>query len=414
MKRAYLFISITSAALIVLFIIQINWIWRTAEIKENLFNEKANLVLAKTTEAIGDDEETCRKIVASFGEDEEESIPRVGKHETEKIDSLFNHYMKVYNIQIDYTFVLSKTRPVLLASNGAFTNTIFNGQIGREEESTLELQLIFPDKKQFILAEMGPMFITSVSLIIIVLLLFWRTAIALANEKRISAQTSDFLNNMTHEFKTPLTNIGLAAKMMKRETEAVQSEKLKNYQEIILSEKDKLGAHVEQVLGIAALERGELLFQKETLNLHELLEVVGQSMRIQVEEEGMIGLNLEASNALIEGDRVHLSNAISNLIDNGIKYSNGKPELTITTFNKENHLFCIVADKGIGIDKKYLDQVFDKFYRIQKGDIHNVKGFGLGLSYVKKIVELHQGTIRLESESEKGKGTNVIIQLPNA
>ena len=403
LTRTHIFIATSSVALLLVLIIQVNWIFETAKSKEDLFNEKANIVLARTTEALNADKETCRNLETC-----------VGKKETHKIDSLFRHYMKFYNFKIAYSFEVVKPnafvpKNIYPAEPGCYKQSLDEVSI----KNKWELKLIFPAKKQFIIAEMGTMFVASVLLIIIVLVLFWRTVLLLVKEKQLSEHTTDFLNNMTHEFKTPLTNIALAGKMIIKDLTTKQSDKVKHYSEIILEENEKLRLQVEQVLSMTALERGEIPLLKIELDFNALISDCVKSISVQVEnKQGHLKLNLHADKSIIMGDKTHLSNALQNLIDNAIKYSKEKPELLIKTYNKGENIVVTIADKGIGIEKEYQQKVFDKFFRVPTGDVHDVKGFGLGLAYVKKIIELHKGTIELESE--KGKGTIFTITLPNA
>jgi two-component system, OmpR family, phosphate regulon sensor histidine kinase PhoR len=411
LNRTYLFIAISSLALIIVLVIQVNWIFETARIKEEFFNEKANMVLARTTEALLADKQACRNMEVC-----------VENNEIRKIDSLFTHFMKFYNFHIDYSFeVVSPMASADTNGNGfsdAFCPPDQNGCYKKSldevtDRNGLELKLIFPEKKQFIIAEMGTMFITSVLLILVVLVLFWRTTLSLLKEKRISEHTTDFLNNMTHEFKTPLTNIALAGKMIIKDPTAKQGDKIKHYSGIILEENEKLRLQVEQVLSMTALERGEIPLQKTELDLHALIHDSLKCISIQIEnKQGTLNLKTDAVNCVVMADKTHLTNALCNLIDNAIKYSSGKPELSIHTFNTDQNIIVVVSDNGIGIEKEYHKKVFDKFFRVPTGTLHDVKGFGLGLAYVKKIVELHGGTI--EIQSEKGRGTIFTITLSNA
>ena len=411
-SRTKIFILISSISLIILLVIQVNWILHTAKIKEDLFNEKANMVLSKTTEAIRSDEQACKEIGACAVENDEGVAAKLGKNEIHKIDSLFKYYMKFYNFYIDYTFEVVKPK-VKSNNETSFSNNIFNKPLQNlAGNNGVELKLIFPEKKQFIMAEMGTLFITSVILILVVFVLFWRTILSLLKEKKIWEHTTDFLNNMTHEFKTPLTNIALASKMLMKDSTNKQPDKIKHYSEIILEENEKLNLQIEQVLSMTALERGEIPLQKIELDFHQLINDTLKCIGIQIEnQQGNIKLNLLAEIFVIKGDKTHLTNALCNLIDNAIKYAKEKPDITIHTYNRGKFLLMEVSDNGIGIEKKYQKKVFDKFFRIPTGDIHNVKGFGLGLAYVKKIVEIHQGII--EIKSEPNKGTIFTISLPN-
>jgi two-component system phosphate regulon sensor histidine kinase PhoR len=378
-----------------------------------LFNEKANMVLSRTTEALRSDKETCMKIGAcAESGGASESTVQLGQDEVHKIDSLFRHYMKFYNFHIEYSFVVTKPGTLATINESGFTKSSYNKPLedagGKHD---VELKLIFPEKKQFIMAEMGTLFITSVILILVVLVLFWRTILSLIKEKKISEHTTEFLNNMTHEFKTPLTNIALAGKMILKDSEIQHGDKIKHYSGIILEENEKLRLQVEQVLSMTALERGEIPLLKTKQDFHGLINDAVKHIRIQIENnQGNIQLNLNAERYMVTGDRTHLTNALCNLIDNAIKYSRGKPMITIQTANTGQRLIVVVSDEGIGIENEYHDQVFDKFFRVPTGDVHDVKGFGLGLAYIKKIVELHEGTIELKSV--KGMGTSFTLTFP--
>ncbi len=407
LNRTYLFILISSLALLIVLIIQVNWILDAAKTKEILFSEKATLVLSKTAEALAADTVTRKKLEVC-----------VGNNERKKVDSLFNHYMKLYNIQIAYYFDVKPGAPVSNKNTSVslgFSPTPTEGcyqQCITEDSGTkgLELKLVFPDQEQFIMEEMGIPFISSVLLILVVGILFWRTAVSLMKEKELSEHTTDFLNNMTHEFKTPLTNIALAGKMMLKEPNIKQEEKIKHYSGIILEENEKLRQQVEQVLSMTALERGEIPLQKTELDLHQLIKDSLKCIGVQIENtQGEIRLDLKAENFVVMGDKTHITNALCNLVDNAIKYSGEKPELHIQTHNDGDKFVITISDKGIGIDSTYQDKVFEKFFRVPTGNVHDVKGFGLGLAYVKKIIELHGGSIHLQSE--KGEGTTFTIAL---
>ena len=421
--RTYIFVTLSSIALLLVLAIQVNYLLNTAQIKEQLFNEKANMVLDRTALALSNDTATIKNFSLMGSE-----------NETKKIDSLFNHFLKIYNFHIDYYFELktisaanslqipnvsSKSeKPVEDLKIGTIKNT-------NEEEAgcyqtclpaegggdKMELKLVLPDKAQFIRAEMGVPFITSVLLILLVLVMSWRTIMSLLKEKKISEHTTDFLNNMTHEFKTPLTNIALAGRMMLRENNVAREEKIKHYSGIILEENDKLRLQVEQVLSMTALERGEIPLQKKELDLHELISHSLKCMGLQIEHnDGNVNIQLDAEHFEIMGDKNHLTNSLCNLVDNAIKYSGNKLELSVRTYNAGTNLVVIVSDKGIGIDKEYQKKVFEKFFRVPTGDIHDVKGFGLGLAYVQKIIQMHDGNIELQSK--KGEGTTFTITLP--
>ncbi len=410
--RTRLFIVLSSIALLVLLIIQVNWILQTARIKEALFNEKAKMILSRTTEFLASDKQTFGDIKACVENDStSNAAAKLGEKEKHKIDSVFTYYMKLYNFPIDYTFEVVKPAIHNSTYQPGFKNYTYNTPF-QEMTGTnrIELKLILPEKKKYILAEMGTLFITSILLIFVVLILFWRTTHSLLKEKKIAENTTEFLNNMTHEFKTPLTNIALAGKMIIKEPMLNREEKIKHYTGIILEENEKLGFQVEQVLSMAALERDEIPLQIKELDFHQLINEVIRRISIQIEQkQGNLQVDLNAEKFVVLGDKIHLANAICNLIDNAIKYSTTKPELFIQTINNGKHLCVLVSDKGIGIEKEFQKKVFDKYFRVPTGNLHNVKGFGLGLAYFKKIIVLHKGTIRLESEINRGSVFTIVL-----
>lgn len=414
LNRTYFFIGVSSLALIIVLIIQVNWMCETAAVKETIFNEKANMVLSKTAEALAKDSTIIKNLKLS-----------VGFNEKRKVDSLLNYFMKVYHIQIEYSFSIKPFVPTFkndftlpnhlkMNQGGCYQTCVTETYTknGMMPKNGIDLQLVFPDKDEFIMAEMGIPFISSVLLIVIVLITFWQTALSLMKEKQISEYTADFLNNMTHEFKTPLTNIALAGKLMIKDVNIKHEDKIKHYLGIILEENEKLSGQIEQVLSIITLERGEIPLRKTDIDIHQLIHECLKSMSMQIEnEQGRVILKLEAKQVMINGDKMHLTNALCNLFDNAIKYSSEVPVLMIQTFNKNGTLILSVSDNGIGIEQKYHEKVFEKFFRVPTGDLHDVKGFGMGLTYIKNIIELHGGSVELQSEIKKG--TAFIIRLPH-
>jgi len=410
-NRTYIFIAVSSLALAALLFIQVSWIVKTAKIKEELFSEKANMVLSATAKELCSDKETCENMGnCCYSDSGRDCKLQLGKDEIHKIDSLLKKFMSLYNFHIDYSFEVIK-QGMAPEDGKNLPGNIFKTRLEEVAiQNGLELKLIFPEKRQFIIAEMGPLFIVSVLFILVVLILFWSATLSLLREKKISEQTNEFLKNMTHEFKTPLTNISLAGKMILKEP-ALANDKVKHYGGIILSENEKLRQQVEQVLGMAALERGEIPLLRTKTDLHEIISRVLVCMAVQVEPgRDSIKQELRAEKSFIWGDRNHLANAFTNLVDNAIKYAKGVPEITISSYNQENFIIVQVADRGIGIESKHIKSIFNKYFRVPTGDVHDVKGFGLGLAYVKKIIDLHGGGITVESE--KGKGTVFILKLP--
>lgn len=245
----------------------------------------------------------------------------------------------------------------------------------------------------------------------LILAFFAFTISIIIRQKRLSEVKTDFINNMTHELKTPISTIGLSSEMLLSGDFSNDSERLKRYAGLIYKENKRLEHQVERVLNIAKLNKNELSLKKTTLHLHELIEEAADSFRFnQLQSGGEIRLELNASPDEINGDQVHITNVFFNLIDNAVKYSKEKPDVFVSSANDKKGVLIAIGDKGIGIKKEDIKQIFDKFYRVSTGNVHDVKGFGLGLYYVKLVIEAHGGTIHVKSQI--GEGTTFTIWLP--
>lgn len=267
----------------------------------------------------------------------------------------------------------------------------------------------FPEKQSYLLSQMS-IWLFSSSILLVVIIFFAYTLWVILKQKRLSEIKNDFINNMTHEFKTPISTISSSAELLKTGNLDADAEKRLRYYQIIADESNRLKLQVEKVLQMAQFEKSEIDLNLNSCDLHELINQATGSLSFLLEQkEGKLNLKLDAQGSILKVDELHFTNIIRNLLDNAIKYCRQKPEITITTQDSDNGITILVRDNGIGIDTKQQKQVFDKFYRVPTGNVHNVKGFGLGLYYVKTLVEAHQGTIRIESNSE---GSTFIIILP--
>jgi len=274
------------------------------------------------------------------------------------------------------------------------------------------LFVYFPEEKQYLIGRVWPMIGISIFLIVIIIISFSYTFIISNRQRKLSELKTDFINNMTHEFKTPISTISLACEALNDKDIQKSEELYQNYIKIISEENSRLGLMAEQILQTAKLEQGDITLNREITDVHELLSEAIRNITIQVEiKDGRIQSDLKAVKSFASVDRMHLTNVFLNLLDNANKYSPVKPQISVVTSNSEDWLVCSIEDNGIGISKSEQKKIFEKLYRVPEGNIHNFKGFGLGLSYVKNIVEKHGGQVRIESEPKKGTRFDVLLPL---
>ncbi len=278
-------------------------------------------------------------------------------------------------------------------------------------DATYYFVVRFPKRESSIFSGISFMLVfTAISLLTVIFFIYALTVIL--RQKRLSELQKDFINNMTHEFKTPISTIKVAADVFVSNPIIQSDPRLSRYAQIIREQNHRLNAQVEKVLQLTRIDRNSLELNKEVINLHELLASILPSIQVKIEEkQGILKQKLKASQPYIKADALHLTNILHNLLDNAMKYcQNDKPEITIQTIDMGKNLRLVIQDKGVGIDKEHHKKVFFRFYRVPTGDIHNVKGFGLGLFYVKNIISAHSWHIDLESEVNKG--TKIIIDMP--
>jgi len=273
------------------------------------------------------------------------------------------------------------------------------------------LSIYFPEEDEYKFSHIAFMAISSMLLVLLLTLLATGTFIVIFRQKKMSEIRSDFINNMTHELKTPIATISLASQMLTDSSIPDNARNSTGLATVISEESNRLKVLVERVLQTAIFEKGKLELNKQPADLHALILRAVDAFKLQVNGRGgNISTFLDASDPLVTLDETNFFNVLLNLIDNALKYTITTPEITISTAAWHRGIVMTVSDNGIGIPREHLKQIFEKFYRVPSGNTHNIKGFGLGLSYVKKIVEEHYGTIKVESQA--GKGTRIIIHLP--
>ena len=273
------------------------------------------------------------------------------------------------------------------------------------------LTVYFPAERKFTFDSIKKNLIVSLAFVLIILGIFVGTLIIIFRQKKLSEMRNDFVNNMTHELKTPISSISLASQMLKDPAVAMDEKSFSQITSVIEQECKKLGFQVERVLQMATIDKSRNVMKIKEIYLNELIGKVVKSFDLKLKDKGgELQCVYNAKDDLIEGDEVHIGNLISSLIDNALKYTVDVPKLKIETSNVKKGVEIAVSDNGIGISHEDQKKIFDQFFRVHTGNIHNVKGFGIGLSYVKKVVDEHHGTIKLKSELNKG--TTFFIYLP--
>lgn len=293
-------------------------------------------------------------------------------------------------------------------SNNFFKKNIFEF---KKLPNNLKILIYFPDNKMYTNETFSLMSIASMGFIFVIILSFLTTIYIFVDQKKISEMKGDFINNMTHEFKTPITTISLASQMLGRDPEKLSLEKIKHFTSIIEKENQRLANFVDRILQMSIYDKGHLKLILKQIKINDIILNISEKIHsIYNPQNFKFEMKLNAQYDLINGDEIHITNVINNLIENATKYAKGIPHILITTKNKNDNIHISVKDFGIGISKKYIGKIFEEFYRVPQGNIHNFKGFGLGLAYVKKIILKHNGEIF--AESEHGKWTEINIILP--
>lgn len=266
-----------------------------------------------------------------------------------------------------------------------------------------KLLINFPEEQSFMLKKMWAVLASAFVFIALIIFCFTFAVNTILKQKKMSDMTKDFINNMTHEFKTPIATVSLACQAMQDPDVQQLPNQMNRYLHMVKEENDRLGQQVEKVLQIARLDREDFKLNITEVDVHQSITKAIRNIHIQVEKRGgILNTELQAEQTHIHADEMHLTNMIINLLDNANKYSPSTPEITIQTQNNDRGIKVMISDKGQGISKEMINKVFDKFYRVPTGNVHDVKGFGLGLSYVKTMVDAHQGEIQVKSEPTKG------------
>lgn len=411
-------------SLLGLMVIQVGML-RIGLIKENeSYNSEVSAVMLDVSTQLFEDTKLSEQIAVVSKEADvdkrtifnTDSLPFSTRKE---IDLLFRKQLETREISVDFAFALTdnKKQLILTSENFEADQFIYNRYARRlglvNELCQCEVTLHFYQKTlmTYLFSRLAYLLIPSLLFLLTIVGGFSFLIYTINKQKRLLTIKNDFINNLTHELKTPVFSISLIAKVFKESLKQNKTEKLAKYLGLLEKENTKLKGHIDKVLELASLENGKYNLQKEPCNFHDIINdaIAGFALKIET-QQGKLNKTFQAVNTQLTLDKTHFKNVIQNLLDNAIKYSQGQPEISITTKSDDQKLSIAVSDNGMGIAPEHQKHLFDKFYRVTTGNIHQVKGFGLGLSYVKYIVEAHGGSISVNSK--KDEGATFLMEFP--
>ena len=420
MKRYILLviIAVTSFALIGSVVIQFYWVKQGYELKEEQFDNSITISLKTVVNELLNYQNT--EIPDAYKRDIpcDEKAPIIKQIKPRLLDSLMRVQLDGLAGQKKYAYGVYDvdSQRFMMGEYQEYEDELLQSSYQTSmtciyDSSKFLLTIYFTDKQNIVMSDLAGWIATSIFFIVILIVGFYLSANSMLKQKKLSEMKNDFINNMTHEFKTPISTISLAGEMLMKPNIQQDYQKTARYSQIILDENSRLKQQVEHILQIAVLDRGEFKLKKKEVDIHEIIHNQVNNMELILKESnGEIQCFTDAASHHLIGDRVHLENVISNLLDNANKYTPENPKLKISTINKNEGIIVNVSDNGIGISAENKKHVFKNLYRVPTGNIHNVKGFGLGLYYVKTIIEAHGGSIDLDSEP--GKGSTFKVYIP--
>ena len=448
-KAIWIVIGLMALALMGTTIIQLYWINWSVKLKEEQFNQSIIAVLQRVGERLEKHDPSLNlysSLLAEQWNEKQKQIElldremRLQKFPLEqRIDPLFLKKILTQEfldlqLDLDYSFgVFDNLRKKMIILNGYYLANVGNdsrvSNPGLKLESLLNntkyeipifpsvtgypgtLKVIFPTITRWLWKSVWPLLALSILLTLIILACFSYVIYVVFRQKRLSDIKNDFVNNMTHEFKTPIATISLASDSIMSPMVINVPEKIRRFADIIKQENRRMLSQVEKVLQMALLDKHDFQLTLKELNIHEIIDQTVANINLQLQQrEGIITKELNALNHTIMGDPIHMTNIIYNLLDNANKYSPDKPDIKVVTRNLGSFIEIRISDKGIGMNRDVQKMIFEKFYRVPTGNVHNVKGFGLGLSYVKAMTIEHSG--KVEVESDLGKGSTFILTFP--
>lgn len=399
-------------ALLSLMAFQINWLNTSKKLIEEQFDQKVNLAIGSAltdfnmvhqTKFDVEELEDCKPDDAcKYIEVGKEPM---SKESQEELEASLKSYMGCFGIDEKYSVgIFDSTAEPIQQSGNSYCCAV---SPPNSVNADFQLGVSFQSRDEYLYDKMKFMILSSILIFLLLSTVSFIILRALVKQKRITENNIDFFNNTAHELKTPLTNISLALSLLSKKHSHVKEDR---YAEIIRAENTKLTDQIERVLFLSRMDNGEYEMNKQSVNLKELLqEVVDNMQLIAQQKNGIIHVDLPIQEYKVQGDFYHLSNVFKNLIDNALKYCEKDPVISIILSEEQNHVKVSFSDNGIGISKHDQDHIFEKFQRVNTGDVREAKGFGLGLSYVKTVIEMHKGLIKVQSEVNKGSRFELLI-----
>jgi len=400
-----------------LFITQVYWFKKSFTLEERQFDEKLNIALRNIAhQLLVLDNDTSSRIPPISKLASNEYYVKTNCHyNLAVLDSCIKSEFRSRKITVNYDYLILKTESdeVLLGNSiwdlSEPAEIACKGRLDNKE--LLDFKIRINNKTTYLINSMGIWMYSSTSLLVL-LAVFTFIIVSIVKGKRLADLKKDFVNNMTHELKTPIANISVASEAIRNKNIQMDEHKLKKYADIIYNENVRLHNLVDRVLQISAIEKQNESLSFEEVDIHKIIITVLISFEPLLQQRnGTLHSNLNASKSTLQADKTHLSNVIYNLIENAIKYSNNSPEITISTSNNKNGINIEISDKGIGIAKENQQRIFEQFFRAETGNVHNTKGHGIGLSYVKLIVEKHNGLLTFKSKKNKGTTFNIFLPI---
>ena len=422
MKKSQITIIILAASisLVGLTITQCSWVWNAINLVQEQHDHRVDMALEEVIDGmVNANDAALNRSENAFYSEAQPKITFFEVIDTTLLASLLMQYIDYHKLDPDFEYAILKTsNDSIIYSSTEIISKSLKKDCHKAclsclwKEEFFHLEVYFPSQRKVVLVEMSVWLVFTAIFFLILIFTFMYIINTIIKQKKLSEIKNDFINNMTHEFKTPISTISLASEVLLQTNADASPERIKKYLKIIYDENIRMRGQVDRVLQVARLDRDEFSLTKSEFDLHQLVRNTVQHLCFdQCEEVTTVNYHFDADQFILNADEMHIKNVVTNLVDNAIKYSSNGTSLNIQTNNKQEGIILSIEDDGIGMSKETIKHIFDKFYRIPTGNIHNVKGFGLGLYYVKNMVDAHGGHIEVKSEINKGSRFDIYLPL---